>query len=157
MANGSDPTVGTNGSKTISGVWWIDLLRREGVLLALVVGYAYYIAIPESRLKQAALTATQAMADKLTETVVKIDANVEAQKTSLKNQETSLDRLTKFSDSVNDEHKTMLKSQTVALSNHEKILTNQSKIIDGEVEQLKAANQILECSKRAYQKAEPKK
>lgn len=44
-----------NGSR----IWWVDLLRREGVLTALVVLYAVFIAIPESQCRRDALEKSQ--------------------------------------------------------------------------------------------------
>ena len=157
MANGNGSTSNGNGSssKTISGVWWVDLIRREGVLLGIVVMYAYFIAIPESQLKQKALAATEAMTSKLTETVVSIDANVKLQQVSIDNQKASLARLETFSANVTDDHKTMLKSQTKALENHERMIVNEVKALESGTEQLRAMNKLLECAEKKRASPQP--
>ncbi len=118
MANGND----NGGKNMISTVWWIDLLRREGVLVALVVGYAWFIAIPESQMKQKALAATQQMADSLADTVVKIQADQHAQAAAI-------ERIDRLQAKVTDEHLQMLDAQKKALMNHEKILESETAIV----------------------------
>jgi len=61
-----------NGS---SRVWWAELLRREGVLVALVATWIVFIAIPESRDRRDMLNKTITTMESISSAMVEIRAS----------------------------------------------------------------------------------
>jgi len=56
------PEIATgNGSR----IWWVEILRREGVLTALVLIWVFTIAVPESKDRRETLTKSQAIMESI--------------------------------------------------------------------------------------------
>lgn len=47
--------------------WWIELLRREGVLTLIIVGYGYCVMVPEMRIRNEAIAAQTQLVAQLAE------------------------------------------------------------------------------------------
>ncbi len=60
-------------AKASTEPWWVTLIRREGILTVLVIAYAYWVILPESRDRREALLAYRQATAHITQALDRMD------------------------------------------------------------------------------------
>ena len=88
--------------------WWLDILRREGVLTVLVLIWIFLIAIPESQDRRQTMAEMRGMCHQI------VECEIDQAKASAALQE--------FQSRVTKEHEAFYEQQILLVATQEKIL-----------------------------------